>query len=462
MKPIKITLEDIFNLPGAVIYNPDSYRSVSSVSIDSRNIKKNSLFIAIKGENFDGHNFISAAVKNGASVVMINKNYLRRIADLEITVITVPDTIKALGDIAKVWRLKLSAKVIGLTGSVGKTTTKEMIATLLSKKYRVSKTISNNNNHIGVPLTILSTNTNHHILVAECGTNHFGEIAYTADILQPDYALITNIGDSHLEFLNDRNGVLKEKSALFAVTSKRKGKLIINADDPLINNFSKKYRNKIKFGFNSGADIKGKILSFDSIDRAKMEIQTKTQKFTVTVPLIGESGAKNFLAAAAVGLEFGLTADDILRASRKIKHYDKRLNIKIFKSFTLLDDTYNANPDSMRASLSVLAAYKNRRRKIAILGDMFELGDKSGKFHVELAEFIKTLQVDEVYTIGNMMNYFFKKLRNHTAVIEHFETRDLLKKYLRKLNLHNSVILVKGSRGMKMEEFVSLIESRVK
>lgn len=462
MKQIKITLEDIFDLTGSVIYNPDAYKSVSSVSIDSRKIKKNSLFIAVKGEKFDGHNFINAAVKNGASAVMINKNSLKKINDLDVAVIAVPDTIKSLGDIAKVWRSKLSAKVIGLTGSNGKTTTKEMIAALLSKKYRVNKTEANNNNHIGVPLTILSTNSNHQILVAECGTNHFGEIAYTANILQPDYALITNIGDSHLEFLNDRSGVLKEKAALFEVTSHRKGKLFINSDDPLINNFSKKFRRKIGYGFNSKADIKGKIMSFDSIGRAKVKIKNKAQQFTVSVPIIGESGAKNFLAAAAVALEFGLTSEEILKASRGIRSTDKRLNIKIFKTFSLLDDTYNANPDSMRASISVLAAYKNRRRKIAILGDMFELGRNSKNFHEELAEFIKTIHIDEVYTIGNMMKYFNKKLLGYSAVAEHFETKDLLKKYLKKLNLHNSVILVKGSRGMKMEEFVSLLKSRAR
>ena len=460
MKQIKLTLEDVFNIPGAVIYNPDSYEDVTSVSIDSRKIKKRSLFIAIKGDRFDGHDFINTAVKKGAKAVMINRNQLKNLDDLLISIITVPDTIKALGYVAKVWRSKLKAKVIGLTGSTGKTTTKEILAALLSQKYSVNKSVANNNNHIGVPLTILSTSANHEVLVAECGTNHFGEIAYTADILQPDYALITNIGDSHLEYLKNRNGVLKEKSALLKVTSQRKGKIFINADDKLINNHSKNFKNKIKYAFDSNADVKGKILSFDSLVRANLEVKSKSQKVNLTIPLPGQSGAQNFLAASAIGFEMGLTSTQIKKAVKKIKSPAKRIKINIFKSFTILDDTYNANPDSMRAAISILSLYKNRRRKIAILGDMFELGDQSQKLHESLADFVSIHNIHEVFTTGKMMKFFAARLKSKGTLVEHFESKELLKKYLKKINLFNSVILVKGSRGMKMEEFIPVIETR--
>ncbi|HSL90425.1 MAG TPA: UDP-N-acetylmuramoyl-tripeptide--D-alanyl-D-alanine ligase, partial [Ignavibacteriaceae bacterium] len=359
MKQITLSIKDIFEIPGAVIYNPDDFIDVTSVSIDSRMLKKNSLFIAIKGEKFDGHNFINTAVKKGSAAIMINKNYLKSIDDIDIPVITVPDTIKALGDVAKIWRSKLNAKVIGLTGSSGKTTTKEIIAKMLAGKYKVNKTAANNNNHIGVPLTILSTTAVHQVLVAECGTNHFGEIEYTSNILQPDYALITNIGDSHLEFLKNRQGVLKEKLALFDVTSKRKGKLFINVDDDLVYKSSGKYRNKIKYGFNSKADIKGKIISYDSIGKARMELRSKSRRINFTVPLPGESNAKNFLAASAVSLELGLNKNELISSSLKMKSADKRLNLKIYKNFSLIDDSYNANPDSMRAAISILSLYKN-------------------------------------------------------------------------------------------------------
>lgn len=460
MKQITLSLKDIFDIPGAVIYNPDDYKDVTSVSIDTRVLKKNSLFIAIKGEKFDGHNFINTAVKKGAAAIMINKSFLQNIDDLDIPIVTVPDTIKALGDVAKIWRSKLNAKVIGLTGSSGKTTTKEIIAKMLAGKFKVNKTSANNNNHIGVPLTILSTTAVHQVLVAECGTNHFGEIEYTANILQPDYALITNIGDSHLEYLKNRQGVLKEKLALFDVTSKRKGKLFINVDDDLIYKSSGKYRNKIKYGFNGKADFKGKIISYDSIGKARLELRSKAKRINLTVPLPGESNAKNFLAASAVSLELGLSKNELISSSLKMKSADKRLNLKIYKNFSLIDDSYNANPDSMRAAISILSLYKNRRRKIAILGDMFELGKQSKKLHEELAEYVKTQNIHEVYTIGNMMKHFSRKLKKYSAVIEYFESKEELKKYLKKINLHNSVILIKGSRGMEMEYFVSQLESR--
>ena len=199
MKKISVTLEDLFNLPTAKIYNPDSLKSLHSVSIDTRTIKKGSLFVAIKGEKYDGHAFVSQAINKGAGAVVINRNTLKKFDKVTIPIITVADTKKALGDLAQLWRMKLNAKVIALTGSNGKTTTKEIVVSLLGQKYRVVGTKDNNNNDIGVPLSIFQADTETEMLVLELGTNHFDEIAYTAEIAQPDLALITNIGESHLE-----------------------------------------------------------------------------------------------------------------------------------------------------------------------------------------------------------------------------------------------------------------------
>ena len=210
----------------------------------------------IKGERFDGHDFIKMVVKRGAAAILIDKKNLKKIGNVNIPIITVEDTVKALGDVAKIWRSKLKTKIIGITGSAGKTTTKEMLATLLSEKFNVNKTFGNNNNHIGVPLTILSTNEKHDVLVAELGTNHFGEIAYTAAIASPDLALITNIGDSHLEFLKNRKGVFKEKSALLNETINRGGKIFINNDDKILRDFGKTLKKKVTFGLNKKSDYK--------------------------------------------------------------------------------------------------------------------------------------------------------------------------------------------------------------
>jgi UDP-N-acetylmuramoyl-tripeptide--D-alanyl-D-alanine ligase len=460
MKKINLTIEDIFNLPSAVIYNPDVFENIFHVSIDSRNIKRKTLFIAIKGERLDGHNFLDQAIKSGASSILINENYLNRIPEYNLTVITVKDTILALGDIAKIWRKKLKAKVIGITGSAGKTTTKEILASLLSEKLRVKKTIANNNNHIGVPLTILSANEEHNVLVAELGTNHFGEITYTAPILSPDYALITNIGDSHLEYLKNRKGVLKEKSSLFIETIKNRGKVFINKDDVLLKNFGKSFKNKISYSLLEKADYRSKILSYDNYARPEIEIKFKNQDIKIKLPLSGNANVANYLSAFSIASELGLGINNILKGTKKLKPFEKRLDIKNHKKFTLINDTYNANPDSMRSSLDLLSKIRNRKRKIAILGDMFELGKESRTKHQELAKFTNELKFDEVYTIGSMMKVFNKKLNKKNSFHNHFSDRKELKSLLREIKIDDSAILIKGSRGMKMEEFVSVLESR--
>ena len=459
MKKIHLNIEDIFNLPTAVIYNPDIFKSINHVSIDSRNINKNTLFIAIKGERFDGHDFIDEVVKKGAAAVIINAKSFREIKDLDFPVITVKDTTIALGDIAKLWRSKLKAKVIGITGSAGKTTTKEILATLLSEKFKVNKTIANNNNHIGVPLTVLSTNEKHNVLVAELGTNHFGEILYTSSIVSPDLALITNIGDSHLEYLKNRKGVFTEKSALLKETIKCDGKVFINNDDKILKEFGKSVKNKITYALHEKADYKATIKSYDKLARPQIEIKSKKNIFEATLPISGEKNVLNFTAAYAIASELGLSNSQIQKAVKKIKSYNKRLEIKNLKKFTLINDTYNANPDSMKSSIDILNKIESRKRKIAVLGDMFELGSESKAKHLDLANFINKTKVDEVYSIGKMMKLMNQKLNGKTKIHQHFAERESLKNFLKKLEIKNSVVLVKGSRGMKMEEYVSIIES---
>ncbi|HRN27034.1 MAG: UDP-N-acetylmuramoyl-tripeptide--D-alanyl-D-alanine ligase [Ignavibacteriaceae bacterium] len=459
MKKIHLNIEDIFNIPTAVIYNPDMFKSIYHVSINSRNIKKNSLFIAIKGERFDGHDFINEVVKRGASAIVINEKKFKKINDLEIPVITVKDTTLALGEIAKLWRAKLKTKIIGITGSAGKTTTKEILAALLSEKFKVNKTVANNNNHIGVPLTILSTNEKHQVLVAELGTNHFGEIPYSAVIASPDLALITNIGDSHLEYLKNRNGVFKEKSALFNETLKRTGKVFINNDDKILKEFGKTVKGKVTFALKEKADYKAIIKGYDKFAKPQIEIGNKKKSFAATLPLSGEKNVLNFTAAFAIASELGLTNSQIQKAVKKIKSYNKRLEIKNYKTFTLIDDTYNANPDSMKSALEILDKIESRKKKIAVLGDMFELGSEAKLKHIALASFINKTNVDEVYSIGKMMKLMNQKLNEKIKVQKHFADREMLKRFLKSLDINNSAILIKGSRGMKMEEFVSIIES---
>jgi len=464
MNKIKLTIEDIFNVPTAEIFNPDNFKPVFSVLIDSRNIVKNSLFIALRGDRFDGHDFVRNAIKNGSTAVVIDKKKYKNFNDINIPVVTVKDTTKALGDISKIWRNKLHTKIIAITGSNGKTSIKEMIALLLNEKYSVNKTIGNNNNHIGVPLTILSTNEKHDILVLELGTNHFGEIKYTSDVAKPGYALITNIGDSHLEFFKDRKGVYKEKEALFRITAERNGFLFINHDDSLLKNAFKNYKNKINYGFklqNGNVDVQGKLTGFTDKGRPIIEINYKNKKIKQSLPIYGEHNALNYLAAVSVGLKLGLTKKEIEAGTKKLRAVDKRLNVKNFKDFILIDDTYNANPESMKYALELLLKFKTYKRKIAVLGDMFELGKEQINLHKKLASYIYKNKITELYTIGKKMKYLSGSIDGSKIVKKHFRTRESLKSFLGNMEHSESAILVKGSRGMNMEEFIIVLEQNL-
>ena len=460
MKKVHLNIEDIFNLPGSEIFEPDKLKNINYVSIDSRKIKPNTLFIALKGERFDGHNFAKDAIKNGAAAIVINKKRLNQFNDVKVPIVTVKDTKLALGDIARIWRKKIEAKIIGITGSSGKTTVKDMLAQLLSEKYKVNKTEANNNNHIGVPITILNTNETHQVLVAELGTNHFGEIPYTASILSPDYSLITNIGDSHLEFLKSRNGIWKEKSFLFEETIRNGGKVFLNYDDPIIKEKHSRGGKRISYGFSGRVDVRGKINSYTDDGKPVVSIEYKKKNYELTLPIYGEQSAKNFLAACAVALEMGLSFEKIKNAVKRLRAPSGRLDVQRFKNFILIDDSYNANPDSTRAAIDLVGRIKTFKRKILLLGDMLELGDRSVKLHQGLKDAIINSRIDEVYTIGFRMKYLHERLDRTKLIAKHFTKRDALKSHIKNLNFNDSVILVKGSRGMKMEEFVLEIKNK--
>ena len=335
-----------------------------------------------------------------------------------------------------------------------------MLAELLSEKYSVNKTEANNNNHIGVPLTILNTNETHQVLVAELGTNHFGEIPYTANILSPDYSLISNIGDSHLEFLKTRNGVWKEKSFLFEETIKNGGKVFLNYDDPIIKAKHSRKGKHISYGFSGRVDVQGKIKFYNENGQPVIGITYKKKNYEFTLPIYGEQSAKNFLAACAVAFELGLTFDEIQNAVSRLKSPAGRLNVQRFKNFILIDDTYNANPDSTKAAIELVGRIKTFKKKILFLGDMLELGSNSIKLHQGLKSVIEESNIDEIYTIGSKMKYLHNNFDQTKLVAKHFNNRNSLLIHIRNLSFDDSVILVKGSRGMRMEEFVSEIKNK--
>lgn len=460
MGKLTITLEDIFNISGAEIYNPDLFKPLSKIFIDSRKVEKNSIFVAIKGENFDGHNFVLEALKKGARAIVINKNRITKFRSIELPLITVPDTTIALGEIANIYRKKLDTKIVSITGSNGKTSTKDILAILLAEKFNVVKTEANNNNHIGVPLTILKADSNTDLLVIEHGTNHFGEIPYSSRIAEPDYSIITNIGDSHLEFLKDRDGVLKEKSALFTETIKNNGLVFINNDDEKLRGSRRQYKNAVTYGFKGKCDIKGKLLGYNNQGMPEIEIVYREKKFKVIIPLLGESNAINFLASSAVALTIGLTPKQILSGAKKLHPVYGRLEFSHQNNIYLINDTYNASPSSIQAAVKVIDKIKIYKKKLMILGDIFELGNKSAKIHADLIKCFEGNKDIVVFTIGDMMKKLHTQLRKNKIRSIHFYSREALSLYLKYEELEQTVVLIKGSRGMFMEEFVKIVEER--
>ncbi len=457
-----ITLNDIFNLKDSTIYNPDNFKAISKVSIDSRTIKKNSLYVALKGNKYDGHKFADDAIKKGASAILIDRRRLKKFQNLECTIIVVPDTTYAYGELAAVYRRKFKGEVVSITGSNGKTATKEILATILSEKFKTEKTAANNNNHIGIPNTILATKRSTEKLVLEHGTNHFDEIKYTANIAKPDYAVITNIADSHLEYLIDREGVYKEKNALFDETLKNGGTIFVNNDDPIIKNETRRVKRKITFGFKGKPSIKGRLERFTPDGRTKLTVEYSGKKVVANLPLYGISNAKNTLSAVAVAIHLGVPTSKIKKGISKVKQVKGRLYVEPYENLVLIDDSYNSNPTSMEAAIDLLKKIKTYSIKTLIIGDMFELGENEELIHAQLAEIILKSKTQNVFMHGKLMESLSANLESKKINSRHFVTRKLLKEFIDKNRFDNQVVLIKGSRGMRMEEFVEQIRSKAK
>lgn len=428
------------------------------ISIDSRTIKPGEAFVAVKGQNFDGHDFIAEAVKKGAAAVIVREPGVGSRESWKVPVIPVKDTIKALGDLARAKRNKFDIPLIAVTGSNGKTTVKDMIAWVLSGKFNVLKNEGTQNNHIGLPMTLLKLNKDTQAAVLELGTNHFGEIEYLARIAQPNIAVITNIGPSHLEFFHDLKGVLREKYTLVKNLNKP-GIAILNADDRLLGKigtatvFSKK-------------TVAVPILSFgtrksdfwaDAIHNSGGKVCFRVnKKYKFTLNTIGGYNIYNALAAIAVARLFGLSYSRIALRLSSFVFPEGRLNTVERGRIKFIDDTYNANPLSLKEALAAFAKLPVRGRKIVVMGDMLELGVKEDFFHLEAGRQIaracdcfigvgrrSMLAVSSAKAAGLKNDNIFSC---STAQ----EARDILFKRIAVTG--DDVVLVKGSRSMKMEQ----------
>lgn len=416
---------------------------ICGVEKDNRSVKAGDLFVAIRGEKFDGHDFAASAVENGAVAVLCEREL-----EVDVPCLVVEDSIRGLQAIASGYRAEFFPKVVGVTGSVGKTTTKEMIASVLSEKYNTLKTEGNLNNEIGLPFTVLNLNKNHEAAVIEMGMNHFGEISRLTRIARPDIAVISAIGESHIEFLGSKEGILKAKLEILEGLSDN-GIVILNGDDEYLLSLKGKLPFKtIYYGItNKEADIfaTAKSISLNEITFTVRE----TENFEFKINCGGEHNLKNALAAVAVGRELGLSNEEIASGLEKFENTGMRQKIIKKDGRTIINDCYNANPDSMRASLKLLSDTEGR--KIAVIADMLELGETSKDAHIELGKLAAEM-ADIIFVTGDMREYV--KAGAGDAEIYAFEDVPSLCAKLKEVWTEGDTVLVKASRGMRLERVV--------
>lgn len=442
-------------------------KSFAGVSIDSRNVPSGSIFVAIRGERLDGHEFLSNAVKAGAKAVIVenrwaamNPSFLKA---LPVAKLVVEDSAHALGELARNYRRRFRIPVLAVGGSNGKTTTKEMIKSVLQTKFDVLATEGNLNNHIGVPLTLFRLEAHHKAAIVEIGTNHPGEINYLCSILEPTHALITNIGREHLEFFRSLEGVAKAELELFDWMKAHRsddGTMFINKDDALLSKRSRGSHATVTFGFSrKEVDIKGTDLRVNENAAAQFTIEReKKAPIEIALSVPGIHNAHNALAAATVGIAFNVASGKIQHALATFSAASKRMEALRIDGFTILNDTYNSNPDSVRAALETLGAMKPTGKKIAVLADMLELGQASEEEHRAIATLLKPAGVGYLLTYGPL-----SKATHEASEVEfkvHYEQKNILSEYLAELLAAGDVVLIKGSRGMKMEDVVTFLKER--
>lgn len=411
----------------------------NKVCIDNRKVEKNDIFFAFSGENFNAATKAEEAIEQGALAVIVeDKNY----ENPEKNIFYVPSTLEFLQELAKLYRSHLQIPIIGLTGSNGKTTTKELIHAVLSQKFNTQYTYGNLNNHIGVPLTLLSIKPHHEMAVIEMGANHQKEIELLCSIAQPSYGYITNFGKAHLEGFGGFEGVIKGKSELYEYLMNHHQTILLNAQDPIQMEKTKDYDQVISFGLE---DSNYYFEKFSENNRTG--IQYKEDK--ALSQLTGEYNFTNLCAASSLGLHFGIDFQSIKKAIEDYTPTNMRSQIVQKNGKTLVLDTYNANPSSMKAALENFAQFSGS--KTIIIGDMLELGDESKNEHQSILDFAQSKNFDSIYLVGKN----FHALETNTS----FENTEEFSNYLANHKITTDNVLVKGSRGIALEKIIDLIQS---
>lgn len=453
----ELTLAQIAEACGGTLIGGNEAKeyTVTGVEIDSRRVKAGDLFVAIPGEKVDGHKFIPDVLKKGAYALS------QQSLDVDGTYILVEDTVTAMKRLARFYRNTLDIKVVGITGSVGKTSTKEMIASVLGTKFRVHKTQGNFNNGIGLPLTIFQIEKEHQVAVLEMGISEFGEMHELADMAQPDIMVITNIGLCHLENLKTRDGILKAKTESFAHL-KPDGVVILNGDDDKLSTVEQVAGRKPVFYGIKGRNLCETSVCADAVTEHGLEgmaaeFHTPQGDMEVFIPIPGEHNVYNALAATCVAEQLGLSMDEIKCGIAAASTISGRTNLIHTKGMTVIDDCYNANPVSMKASLDVLS--KAEGRKIAVLGDMGELGENEQQLHYEVGTYAGTLPIDLLFCVGTLSGKLAEgaKKQNPALTVKHYGTREEMTEELLATVKEGDAVLVKASHFMEFPKVVAAL-----
>ena len=454
----KIYAKDVINKCGGILLTGDENLILTNFSKDTRTIQKNDIYIGIKGSTFDGNKFIDEAFSKGASCCIIER--IDDNIDLSKysnkTIIKVDNTVKCIQELAKYKRSLYNIPVIAVTGSVGKTSTKDIIYEVVKTKYKTLKTEGNQNNHIGLPLTILKL-TNEEALVTEMGMNHMKEISLLTNIAKPTIAIITNIGTAHIGNLGSRENILKAKLEI-TESLKKENYLILNNDNDLLHKEYQKLKNKynvITIGINNKSNYTATNIQ-DNIFSSNFKINDEN----ININIGSKAFIYNALVAYATGDILKISHDKIAAAIDNFKLSQHRLEKKeCEKNITIIDDTYNANLDSMLNSLTILSKVKDRRR-VAILGDILELGKYSKEIHEKIGESINSNNLDLLITIGNNSTYIKKEAINNNFNknnIYSYDNYQTLKKYIKSILKPNDIVLIKASHGMELDKIVDYL-----
>ena len=450
-----LTLENITRVCGGVYHGSSSLleKEVSSVTTDSRKVEADSLFVPIVGERVDAHKFIPQVMEAGALATLSEKV----LEDAPYPYILVESSLQAVKDIAEFYLEELSIPVVGITGSVGKTSTKEVIASVLKEKYRTLKTQGNFNNELGLPLTVFRLREEDEIAVLEMGISDFGEMSRLGKIAKPDTSVITNIGTCHLENLGDRDGVLKAKTEVFDYV-KPGGHIVLNGDDDKLSTV--KEHNGICpvfFGMTEGQDVYADEVVSRGLKGMTCRIHMGGESFVVDIPMPGRHMVYNALAAAAVGRIYGLTKEQIKAGIESLEPVSGRFKMIETEKLLIVDDCYNANPMSMKASLDVLRDGAGRR--VAILGDMGELGKDEVKLHEEVGVHAGDCGIDVCICVGSLCKHMAEKAKetNPDLTVIYEPDRESLLKNLESYIRMGDTVLVKASHFMKFEEVVEAL-----